>query len=72
MYFASVQMVVLGWRDGSVIKCTVCSSRGCKLNSQEPRGGSQPLDALFWNKGVHGNMSDKQHNKSFKKKEMFV
>ncbi|EDM16219.1 rCG63685 [Rattus norvegicus] len=41
-----------GWRDGSVVKSTVCSSRGPEFNSQQPRGGSQPSvmgsDALFW------------------------
>jgi hypothetical protein len=40
-----------GWRDGSVVKSTDCSSRGCKFNSQQPPGGSQPFlmgfDALF-------------------------
>ena len=33
---------VLGWRDGSVIKSTDCSSRGPEFNSQQPHGGSQP------------------------------
>jgi hypothetical protein len=41
-----------GWRDGSVVKSTDCSSRGHKFNSQQPHGGSQPSviesDALFW------------------------
>jgi hypothetical protein len=41
-----------GWRDGSVIKSTDCSSRGPEFNSQQPHGGSQPSvmrsDALFW------------------------
>jgi hypothetical protein len=31
-----------GWRDGSVVKSTDCSSRGLKFNSQQPHGGSQP------------------------------
>jgi len=41
-----------GWRDGSVVKSTDCSSRGPEFNSQQPHGGSQPsvigVDALFW------------------------
>ena len=40
------------WRDGSVVKSTLCSSRGPEFNSQQPHGGSQPSvmgsDALFW------------------------
>jgi hypothetical protein len=41
-----------GWRDDSVVKSTVCSSRGPEFISQQPHGGSQPSvigsDALFW------------------------
>ena len=41
-----------GWRDGSVIKSTDCSSKGPEFNSHQPHGGSQPSvmgsDALFW------------------------
>jgi hypothetical protein len=41
-----------GWRNGSVVKSTDCSSRGSEFNSQQPHGGSQPSviesDALFW------------------------
>jgi hypothetical protein len=44
--------VFTGWRDGSVVKSTDCSSRGLEFNSQKPHGGSQPSvmgsDALFW------------------------
>jgi len=44
--------VVLGWRDGSAVKSTDCSSRGLEFNSQQPHGGSKPSvkrsDALFW------------------------
>jgi hypothetical protein len=36
------------WRDGSVVKSTDCSSEGPEFNSQQPHGGSQPSDALFW------------------------
>jgi hypothetical protein len=32
----------LGWRDGSVVKSTICSSRGPVFNSQQPHDGSQP------------------------------
>ena len=42
----------LGWRDGSVVKSTDCSSRGPEFNSQHPHGGSQPSvmgsNAVFW------------------------
>ena len=42
----------LGWRDGSAVKSTDCSSRSPEFNSQQPHGGSQPSvmgsDALFW------------------------
>jgi hypothetical protein len=41
-----------GWRDGSVVKSTDCSSRGPEFNSQQPHGGSQPPGmgsvVLFW------------------------
>ena len=41
-----------GWRDGSVVKSTHCSSEGPEFKSQQPRGGSQPpvmrSDSLFW------------------------
>jgi hypothetical protein len=47
-----VKMAILGWRDGSVVKSTDCSSRGPEFNSQQPHGGSQPSvmgsDTLFW------------------------
>jgi hypothetical protein len=40
-----------GWRDGSPVKSTDCSSRGPEFNSQQPHGGSQPTvmgsDVLF-------------------------
>jgi hypothetical protein len=40
-----------GWRDGSAVKNTDCSSRGPEFNSQQPHGGSQPsavgFDALL-------------------------
>jgi hypothetical protein len=41
-----------GWRDGSAVKSTDCSSRGPEFNSQQPHDGSQPPEigsnALFW------------------------
>jgi hypothetical protein len=33
---------VQGWRDGSVVKSTECSSEGPEFNSQQPHDGSQP------------------------------
>jgi hypothetical protein len=41
-----------GWREGSAVKNTDCSSEGPEFKSQQPHGGSQPSimrsDALFW------------------------
>jgi hypothetical protein len=41
-----------GWRDGSEVKSTNCSSEGPEFKSQKPHGGSQPSvmrsDILFW------------------------
>jgi hypothetical protein len=41
-----------GWRDGSGVKRTDCSSEGPEFKSQQPNGGSQPSiirpDTLFW------------------------
>jgi hypothetical protein len=31
-----------GWRDGSAVNSTDCSSRGPEFNSQQPHGDSQP------------------------------
>jgi hypothetical protein len=46
------QNTKLGWRDGSEVKSTNCSSEGPEFKSQQPHGGSQPSvmrpDALFW------------------------
>ena len=46
-----MRIVALGWRDGSTVKSSDCSSRGSEFNSQQPHGGSQPSvmgsDALF-------------------------
>jgi hypothetical protein len=41
-----------GWRDGSLVKSTDCSSEGPEFKSQQPHDGSQPSimrsDTLFW------------------------
>jgi hypothetical protein len=43
---------LLGWRGGSAVKSTDCSSRGPEFKSQQPHGGSQPSvmrsDTVFW------------------------
>jgi hypothetical protein len=31
-----------GWRDGSMVKSTDCSSKGPEFKFQQPHGGSQP------------------------------
>jgi hypothetical protein len=33
----------MGWRDGSVDKCTDCSSKGLEFNSQQPHGAHNHL-----------------------------
>jgi hypothetical protein len=49
-YFLKLQLK--GWRDGSAVKSTDCSSRGSEFNFQQSHGGSRPSvmgsDALFW------------------------
>jgi hypothetical protein len=44
---------------GSVVKSTVCSSRGPEFNSQQTHGGSQPSimgsEVLFWHAGIHAD-----------------
>jgi hypothetical protein len=37
-----IKIKVWGWRDGSVVKSTDCSSKGPEFNSWQPHGGSQP------------------------------
>ena len=41
-----------GWRDGSALKSSDCSSKGHEFKSQQPHDGLQPSvmrsDALFW------------------------
>jgi hypothetical protein len=41
-----------GWRHGSVVKSTDCSSGGPEFKFQKPHGGSKPSvtrpDSLFW------------------------
>jgi hypothetical protein len=36
------EKVLWGWRDGSDVKSTDCSSGGPEFKSQQPHGGSQP------------------------------
>lgn len=38
-----VKRETLGWRGGSVVKSTNCSSRGPEFSSQQPHGGSQTI-----------------------------
>jgi hypothetical protein len=46
-----LKVYIMGWRDGSEVENTGCSSKGPEFNSQQPCGGSQPSvmgsDALF-------------------------
>jgi hypothetical protein len=37
-----LKLVFSGWRDGSAVKNTDCSSEGPEFESQQPHGGSQP------------------------------
>ena len=39
---------IRGWKDGSMVKSTVCSSRGPGFNSQHPHGGSQQSLTSVW------------------------
>jgi hypothetical protein len=52
LYVEVKETVNQGWRDGSEVKSTDCSSRGPEFNSHQPYGGSRPSvmgsDALFW------------------------
>jgi hypothetical protein len=52
-----------GWRDGSVVKSTDCSSRGLEFNSQQPHDGSQPFgmrsDALSWCVTIYSHIINK-------------
>ena len=48
-----------GWRGGSAVKSTDCSSRDSEFNSQQPHGSSQPSvtgsGALFWPAVIHAS-----------------
>jgi hypothetical protein len=63
-----------GWRGGSAVKSSDCSSRGPEFNSQQPHGGSQPSvmgsDALFWHAGVHRAYIYIYSNRPLKKKKL--
>jgi hypothetical protein len=39
---SGLKVGLLGWRDGSAVKTTDCSSKGPEFKSQQPHGGSQP------------------------------
>jgi hypothetical protein len=45
------KIIPLGWRDGSVVKSTDCSSEGPEFKFQQPQGDSQSSvmrsDSLF-------------------------
>jgi hypothetical protein len=49
---ARIKSTWRGWRDGSAVQSTDCSSEGPEFKSQQQHGDSQPLvmrsDALFW------------------------
>jgi hypothetical protein len=64
----------LGWRDGSAVKSTDCSSRGPEFNSQQLHGGSQPSiresDPLFWHPVVYA--AEHSYNKLKKKKKLAI
>ena len=73
--YAYLKSHELGWRDGSAVKSTDCSSRGPEFNSQQPHGGSQPTE---WNPMPSSSVSENSYsaliyikwiNKSLKKKE---
>ena len=53
-----------GWRDGSAVKSTDCSSRGPEFNSQQLHGGSQP--SVMGSAGVSKEIH-KRNPKSLKK-----
>ena len=40
--YNNVKALMKGWRDGSAVKRTDCSSRGPEFNAKHPHGGSQP------------------------------
>lgn len=50
-----------GWRDGSVVRSTDCSSRGPEINSQQPQTSHIEVsqtsvmgsDFLFWYEEIH-------------------
>jgi hypothetical protein len=50
-FFSYKKVEIRGWRDGSMVKSSDCSSGGPEFKSQQPHGGSQPSvmssDALF-------------------------
>jgi hypothetical protein len=58
-----------GWRDGSAVKSTDCSSRGPEFNSQQPHSGSQPsvMGSDVMSEDSNNVLTHKINKKSFKK-----
>jgi len=54
-----LRVLAAGWRDGSAVKSTDCSSKGPEFNSQQPQGGSQlsmmRSGVIFWPTGTHAD-----------------
>jgi hypothetical protein len=71
-----IKILILGWRDGSVVMSTDCSSKGSEFNSQQPHGDSQP--SVMGSNALSGVSEDSYSlltyikinkvNKSFKKR----
>jgi hypothetical protein len=57
--FEVLETTVQGWKGGSAVKRTGCSSRGPEFNFQQPHAGSQPSImgsyVFFWHAGVHAD-----------------
>jgi hypothetical protein len=41
-FHTTLRPIHVGWKDGSAVKRTDCSSGGHEFKSQQPHGGSQP------------------------------
>jgi hypothetical protein len=42
LHSVKLESIHKGWRDGSAVKGTDCSSTGPEFKSEQPHGGSQP------------------------------
>lgn len=69
---------LLGWRDGSIVKSIFCSYRGLGFGSQQPHGGSQPVNsvplvhqACLWCTNIHAGKSF-IYIIIFKKKQLLI